>query len=103
MSRVSQNGVAGTRATWMCSPYGRESGSERVKCPTIYAAKLSIAQFAKISDDIRFKIKVPNRRATKQDSVNHRTPHDTLTNQIKGTEDSRVNDNQSEDCNYNVT
>src|SRR5439155_19656824 len=40
-AHVSQNGAAGTRATWTGSPRGRESGSERVKRPTM---RSSIAQ-----------------------------------------------------------
>ena len=39
---VSQNGDAGTRATWTGSPRGRETASERVKRPVM---RSSIAQF----------------------------------------------------------
>jgi peptidoglycan DL-endopeptidase CwlO len=41
---VSQNGAAGTRATWTGSPLGRERGSERVKRPTSPIACKTIVQ-----------------------------------------------------------
>ena|SRR5437773_2229605 len=63
----------------------------------------SVLQFAKISGDISFEIKIPNRRATKKRSVDDRAPHDRLMNQVQRAQDRRVNNDEEEHRNHEMT
>ena len=56
-----------------------------------------------MSGDIWFEVKVPNRCATKQSSVDDRAPHNRAKDQVQRAQGGRVNNDQDEDRNHEMT
>jgi hypothetical protein len=74
-----------------------------VVATALSAVRSSARKLAKICGDVWLEIEIRNRRATKYGSVNNRTPHDRLMNQIQRAEDRRINNDQDEHRNHEMT
>ena len=60
-------------------------------------------ELVKVSGHVWFEIKVPKRRATKNRSVDDRAPHDRVMNQIQRAKGRRINNDQDEHRNHEMT